>query len=152
MIFLLKKVLQYADDVEQAAAVMKSADKTNYFVYVVGDGITENGKPEARGFISTKDFCKVYTPDKDNFPIPQLEAIVYGSHYNEKCYEILKELYGEIDPSVIMKKINPAIAMRSNLQCVVYDPKNLRFWVANAEGPKGRACEQGYVLFDLGKP
>ena len=150
MIFLLKKVLQYADNVDEAAGIIKSADKTNYFVYVVGDGITEDGKPEARGFISTMKFCKVYTPNGHNFPIPQLGDIIYGSHYNEKCYQLLKEAYGKITPSVIMEKINPAIAMKSNLQSVVYDPKNLRFWVANAEG-KNRACEQDYVLFSLGK-
>ena len=49
-----------------------------------------------------------------------------------------------------MEKINPAIAIDSNLHCVVYDPKNLRFWVANAES-KSRACDQDYTLFDFGK-
>jgi hypothetical protein len=50
-----------------------------------------------------------------------------------------------------MEEIAPAISMECSLQCVVYDPGNLRFWVANAEGPTGRACEQDYVLFDFGK-
>ncbi|HIH97248.1 MAG TPA: hypothetical protein HA348_07240 [Thermoplasmata archaeon] len=150
MIFLLKKVLQHANSVDEATGIMKSADKTNYFVYVVGDGITEDGKPNVRGFISTRESFKVYTPNEHNFPIPQLEDIIYSSHDNEKCYQLLKKLHGKIDPSIIIEKINPAIAMKSNLQCVVYDPKNLRFWVANAEG-KNRACEQQYVLFDFRK-
>lgn len=151
MIFSLKKVLQHADNVEQATGIIKSVDRTNYFVYVVGDGITKNGVPEARAYLTTKQFCNVYVDNDPNYPIPVLEDIVYGSHNNEKCYQFLKELYGEISPSVIMEKIIPAIAMQSNLQSVVYDLKNSRFWVANAEGPTGRACEQEYVLFDLGK-
>ena len=150
MIFLLKKVLQHANSVDETTGIMKSADKTNYFVYVVGDGITEDGKPNVRGFISTRESFKVYTPNEHNFPILQLEDIIYSSHDNEKCYQLLKKLHGKIDPSIIIEKINPAIAMKSNLQCVVYDPKNLRFWVANAEG-KNRACEQRYVLFDFRK-
>jgi isopenicillin-N N-acyltransferase-like protein len=151
MAFLLKKVLRYADNVEQATGILKSADKTNYYVYVTGDGITESGIPEIRGYRSTDKFCGVYKVNDSKYPLPTLDDIVYASHYNERCYQLLEEHYGQIGPSVIMDKITPAISMRDNLQCVVYDPKNLRFWVANAEGPKGRACEQGYVLFDFGK-
>lgn len=151
MIFLIKKVLRYAENVEQATGIFKSADKTNYYVYVIGDGITESGIPEARGYISTNKSCDVYKANDPKYPIPALDDIVYGSHYNERCYRLLDELHGQIEPSIIMERITPAISMRDNLQCVVYDPKNLKFWVANAEGPKGRACEQDYVLFDFGK-
>ena len=151
MIFLMKKVLQYADNVEQATGIMKSADRTNYYVYVVGDGITETGIPEARGYISTDKACRVYKANDPKYPIPALDDVVYGSHYNERCYQLLEGLYGQIGPSAIMESLTPAISMRDNLQCVVYDPKHLRFWVANAEGPDGRACEQDYVLFDFGK-
>jgi isopenicillin-N N-acyltransferase-like protein len=151
MIFLLKNVLRYADNVEQATGIMRSAEKTNYYVYVIGDGITESGNPEVRGYISTKKFCRVYKANDPKYPIPALDDVVYGSHYNEKCYQLLEALYGQIGPSVIMDRITPDISMQANLQCVVYDPKNLRFWVANAEGTEGRACEQDYVLFDFGK-
>lgn len=150
MIFLLKRILQYADGVEQATAIIKSADRTNYYVYVVGDGITVGAVPKARGYISTSKFCHVYKDNDPKYPIPPLDDVVYGSHYNEKCYDLLGQFYGKIDPSVMMDKIAPAISMRDNLQCVVYDPKNLRLWVANAEGSKGRACEQDYVAFELG--
>lgn len=151
MIFLTKKVLRYAANVEQATGIIKSADKTNYYVYVIGDGITETGAPQVRGYISTSRFCQIYEANDPDYPIPALQDVVYGSHYNEKCYQLLKEHYGQIEPSLIMEKIAPTISMQGNLQCVIYDPKNLRFWVANAKGLKGRACEQDYVLFDFGK-
>ena len=151
MIFLMKKVLQYADNVEQATGIMKSAERTNYYVYVIGDGITETGIPEARGYIVTKKSCDVYTDNDPKYPITALDDVVYGSHYNERCYQILDELYGQIEPSAIIDRITPEISMKDNLQCVVYDPENLKFWVANARGPKGRACEQDYILFDFGK-
>ncbi len=151
MIFLLKKVLQHADSVREATKILKEAKGTNYYVYVIGDGITKDKKPQARGYIMTSASCKVYKPDKKNFPLPEVENVIYGSHYNDRCYKLLKDLHGKIEPAVIMKKIIPRIAMDSNLQSVVYDPGNLKFWVANAKGPTGRACDQKYVVFDLAK-
>jgi hypothetical protein len=150
MIFLLKKVLQYADDVEQVTAIIRSADRTNYYVYVAGDGITDGEAPNAMGYVTTSKFCYVYRDNDPKYPIPALEDVVYGSHYNGKCYDLLRDFYGKIEPSVIMDKMAPAISMRDNLQCVVYDPKNLKLWVANAEGSKARACDQDYVLFEFG--
>lgn len=150
MIFLLKKVLQYSENVSEALGILKSAERTNYYAYIVGDGIIDGKEPQVRGAFSTKRFFKVHRDNDPHYPIPALADIVYCSHYNEKCYELLREYYGRIDPSLIVEKINPAIAMDSNLQCVVYDPTNLRFWVANAES-KSRACDQDYALFDFGK-
>ena len=151
MIFLLKKILQRADDVEEATKILKEAKGTNYYVYVIGDGITQDGKPAVRGYIMTKDFCKVYEPDKDSFPLPTVQNAIYGSHYNDRCYSLLKKLHGEIEPKVIMKKIIPEIAMESNLQSVVYEPADLKLWVANAKGTTIRACDRDYVPFDFGK-
>jgi len=150
MIFLLKKVLHYSDNVNESLGILKSAKKTNYYVYLVGDGITNGKESKARAVFSAKKFFKVYIDNDPDYPIPALKDIIYGSHYNEKCCQLLKKFYGKIDPLLMMEKINCNIAMECNLQCIVYDPKNLRFWVANAEG-KNRACEQNYIFFDFGK-
>jgi len=150
MPFLLKKVLQYSDNVEQANGIIRSADGTNYYVFIIGDGIT-NGLPEARGYIKTSSSCIIYLPNDPCYPIDRLEDVVYGSHYNTRCHELLKKHFGQLTPKILMRDIIPAISMKKNLQCVVYDPKEMKFWVANAKGTDGKACDQKYTMFDFGQ-
>jgi hypothetical protein len=49
-----------------------------------------------------------------------------------------------------MKEIIPQIAMKSNFQNVVYQPKTLQFWVANAASKTQAAWTQPYSFFDFG--
>lgn len=52
---------------------------------------------------------------------------------------------------MLMTTIIPGMAMPSNFQNVIYDPGNLKFWVANAGGPEHRAAEQPYSFFNFRK-
>jgi len=151
MHFLLKDILRLADDVEQATDLMRDARRTNYYIHIVGDGITSDGVPQARGYISTSERCDAYVPGDPTYPIPPIEDVIYASRYNDRCRELLEVYYGRLNPRVFMDVIIPAIAMDINLCNVVYDPAGLRMWVANAEGAKGRACNGGYVEFNLGE-
>ena len=148
MIFLFKRILQYADNVEQATGIIRSAQRTNYYAFVVGDGIREPGELPARGFLTSRDTFRAFEANAPDSPVPPLPDIIYGSHDSEKCRRLLKDNHGGITPELTMQLINPAIAMKSNLQCVMYDPGNLSFWVANAAG-RQRACERNYVYFDM---
>ena len=65
--------------------------------------------------------------------------------------EVLSKKRGDITPETIMKDIIPEIAMPSNFQNVIYDPRDLRFWFNNAQDPKHRAAEQSYTYFNFGK-
>lgn len=162
MIFLLKRILQYADNVEEVTGILKSAQRTNSFAYIVSDGITADGLSRIRGYILSRSGIHTYRegevcypweffPEKCKRAIPALPDIAYGSHDNLKFYRLLKANYGRLSVELFIKEINPAIAMKSNLHCVVYEPSELRAWVANAEGMSGRACNQGYVLYEFGK-
>ena len=68
----------------------------------------------------------------------------------ELCYDLTKQHLGKITPEIFMKEIIPKVARPSNLHNVVYENKNLRAWISNAEG-KQIASERPYVLFDFGK-
>ena len=50
---------------------------------------------------------------------------------------------------LLMKEIIPSISMPSNFQNVIYDPVNLKFWVANAFDKSSRAADGQYLEFDL---
>lgn len=147
MVFLLKKILQYADNIENASGIIKSTTRTNYYMYMIADGITKENEIRAKGYITTRDYIKEYDINK-GFPLKKIDNIIYASAYNNKCHSLLKKYYGEITPELLIKKVNPHIAMSTNLHTVIYDPTNLLCWIANAEN-KERAVEQEYFFFNL---
>jgi hypothetical protein len=142
MIFELKNVLRFADNVEQASGILKSVDRTSYYAFIVSDA------KDSRGYISTKDFVSVFKPNEKN-PFPILKNTLYGSYDSQKCYDSLKENHGKISPDVLMNDVIPKIAMpKNNLHNVVYDLERKKMWVSNAKG-LDKACDQPYVELDL---
>jgi hypothetical protein len=150
MPFMLRDVLSYAHNLPEVRKVISESIGTNAFVFLMSDG--KNNTAEL--YIRERNRFEVYTPgvelkdDKRTFPA--INNIVYGGHYDEKMHTSLSNARGSITPDVIMKEIVPAIAMPSNFQNVVYDPRALQFWVNNAKNSDVSAAEQPFTHFDLG--
>jgi hypothetical protein len=151
MPFVLRNVLTYSKNLADVRKIIKSSPPTNSFVYLMSDG--KNNTSEL--YVRDPFRFDVHKPgtllkDRDN-TFPAIPNILYGGHYQDRMTKVLTEKRGEITPEVIMKDVIPFIAMPSNFQNVIYEPKGLQVWFNNAKGPKESAAGQPYSYFNLKK-
>lgn len=149
MPFLLRDVLQMADSVEDARHIISTSPGTCSYVFLVSDG----KEKAAEIYVRDKDRFRIFKSgdrivDRENNIAP-IDDVLYAGHWNDRMETVLNKYHGQITPEIIMREVVPFIAMPSNFQNVIYDPVNLRFWVANAPNSEERAAEQPYTFFDL---
>lgn len=151
MPFVLRDVLTYSKNLADVRKTISSKPGTNSFVFLMSDG--KNGTSEL--YVRDRTRFEVHKPgkllkDRDSV-FPAIGDVLYGGHYQDRMTQSLTEKRGSITPETIMKDIIPYIAMPSNFQNVIYEPKGLRVWFNNAKGRDARAAEQPYTYFDFGK-
>lgn len=148
MPFLLKNVLRYANTADEAAAIVRAARRTNSYVYFLGD---RRGDPI--GMVTSAQRCLAWHANEsdtvvvDGATLPQFHDVVYGGHYEDKQAKLVKEMEGTFDVGTI-QELARQIAMKSNLQTVIYDLTGDRIWVANRKDTV-RAADRPYVEFSL---
>jgi len=151
MPFVLRDVLTYSKNLADVRKQISSKPGTNSFVFLMSDGKTKTSEL----YVRDRSRFEVHKPgvelkdDKKTFPA--IKEVLYGGHYEDRMAQILAERRGAITPEVIMNEVIPFIAMPSNFQNVVYEPKGLQVWFNNAAGRKERAAEQPYTYFNLKK-
>src|SRR5205085_11363441 len=79
--------------------------------------------------------------------LPQFRDVIYAGHYEKKQAELVRQMEGTFDVPVI-QELARQIAMKSNLQTVIYDLTAGKIWVANRHGDI-RAADRPYVTFDV---
>ena len=148
MPFMLKNVLRYADTADDGAAIIRATRRTNSYVYFLGD--RHDG---AVGMVTSAQRCLAYHANEkeelvvDGKTMPQFHNIVYGGHYEDKQEKLVNEMQGKIDVAAI-QDLAKKIAMKSNLQTVIYDLTADKIWVANRKDST-RASDRPYVEFSL---
>ncbi len=148
MPFLLKNVLRYADTAGDGAAIIRAARRTNSYVYFLGD---RHNDPI--GMVTSAQRCLAYRANEreelevDGQTMPQFRDIVYGGHYEDRQEKLVSEMQGKINVSTI-QELAKRIAMKSNLQTVIYDLTADKIWVANRKD-NVRAADRPYVEFSL---
>ena len=153
MTFLLRNVMTYASNLKEAQKILKEAPGTNSYVFLMSDGKTE----ESEMYIKDPSRFLVFKPGmevadknaKKDVKLPAIKDLIYGGHYMDKMTDLFTNHKSELNPEYVMKSVIPNIAMPSNFQNVIYDPKNLRFWVSNAPDSQTRAADAPYTFFDL---
>ncbi|MGO9243703.1 MAG: C45 family autoproteolytic acyltransferase/hydolase [Verrucomicrobiia bacterium] len=148
MPFLLKNVLRYANSADEAAAIIRAVRRTNSYVYFLGDK-----RDDPIGMVTSAQRCLTYHANEsdtlvvDGETLPQFHDVVYGGHYEDKQARLVKEMEGKIDVGAI-QELARQIAMKSNLQTVIYDLTGDKIWVANRKD-NVRAADRPYVEFSL---
>ena len=151
MPFVLRDVLTYSKNLADVRKQISSKPGTNSFVFLMSDGKTKTSEL----YVRDRFHFEVHKPgvelkgNKKTFPA--IKEVLYGGHYEDRMAQILAERRGAITPEVIMDEVIPFIAMPSNFQNVVYEPKGLQVWFNNAAGPKERAAERPYTYFNFKK-
>jgi isopenicillin-N N-acyltransferase-like protein len=149
MIFLLREVLEKARSLSDVRKIISESPGDCSYVYLMSDGKTR----QSELYIRDKDRFKVFKPNErivdGKSDLAPIGDVLYGGHYQDVMHDILTKEHGALTPEELMTKAIPKMAMPSNFQNVIYDPVNLKFWVANAKSPEKRAAEQPYTAFDL---
>ena len=149
MPFLLKNVLRYANTAEEGAAIIRAARRTNSYVYFLGD---KRNAPI--GMITSAQHCVAYhANDRDTLEVGNIDAAAIP---RRRVWRTLRGQAGTTRPRhagqsrcrVPFKELARQIAMKSNLQTVIYDLTADKIWVANRKD-NVRAADRSYVEFSL---
>ncbi len=146
MIFLLKRMLRYADNAESAVSIIRGAQRNNEYAYGIGDGTGG-----AYGLITSREQCKIFPVntfqeiDYGKGILPQFKDVMYAGHDNKKQCKLVEQMTGTFDLEKI-KEMTRQIAMKSNLHVVIYDLTTGDMYVANRQ-PHIRAADCEYVKF-----
>ncbi|MHB8898395.1 MAG: C45 family autoproteolytic acyltransferase/hydrolase [Thermoguttaceae bacterium] len=146
MSFLLRDVMERADNVEQALEILRSTPRTCEYYYVLSDR-----SKNMAGVKATPEDLLVLTPGQQHPELPPVpEDVVYFSagERAEALGRRLHEAYGKIDLARLMEIIKRPVAMNSNLHDAIFAPETLDVWVADA-GRDSVACDEPYVHVNL---
>lgn len=149
MPFLMRRVLEDADSLDEALAIFEAAERTSSYLYCVGDAKL----PGARALRTSHDFCEAWAPeDFGELALPEVVAWSMGqdSAWNRRVHDVLAPLVGTIDERTGMEAVMRGLGT-GNLHAVHYDVTDLELWVANATpGPDAEpAYTRPFVHFDL---
>lgn len=149
MPFLLRDVLQYAKNLKDVRRIIKESTPTNSFAFLMSDGKTGDSELYVRDpsrFLVFKPGQKL---DDGKNVLPAIANVNYAGHYPDLMHQGLTTNLKQITPEFLMQDFIPKVAMRSNFQNVIYDPKDLSFWVSYAPAPGMRAAEAPYTRFEF---
>ncbi len=150
MPFLLRDVMTQANSLKDVRQIISSSPGTCSYGFLMTDG--KNGESEL--YVRDPDRFLVFQPGESLHDyrknLPGIKDIVYAGHFDDKMHELLSKNKGNITPELLMQDVIPQIAMKSNFQNIVYQPKTLQFWVSNAASRDQPAWTQPYTYFDFG--
>ena len=152
MSFLMRKGFEETATLDQAVALFRDTPRTCEYYYVISDAKI----PDARGLACTPEKCEIIKPNQSHplLPHPMEDAVLMSADQRyERLAELVKAKHGHIDLNFALDLMNRPVAMESCLHRVLFGPKELKLWVANAVSPEKTpqfaACYQPYVEFDF---
>ena len=147
MSFLMRRGLEEADTLAQAVAIFRDNPRTCEYYYVISD----SKGPDARGLACTPERFEVIAPGQHHpqLPHPSDDTVLMSANERyEHLAQRVKEQHGRIDLDRALDLMNRPVAMKSCLHRVLFAPKELELWVANAVSPEVTeqyaACYQPY--------
>jgi len=130
---LVREVMENADTLDEAVAIMKAGPRTCEYYYVIADGKTK----QAVGIGATPTTFEVVRPGeahpKLTKPVADTVLLSAGDRY-ELLAARVKEGYGKFDAGKAIELMTRPVCMTSNIQSVLFVPDTLDFYVANADG------------------
>jgi predicted choloylglycine hydrolase len=148
MAFLVREVLEAANDLDRAVAVFRDSPRTCEYYFVIADGKTNR----ALGMEAGASRFTVIEPNTAHplLPKPVKDAVLLsaGSRYDELVRRT-QEHHGNFTADEALRLMDRPVAMKSNLHNALFEPKSTRFWVANANQEGEPAAEQKYYSFRL---
>jgi outer membrane lipoprotein-sorting protein len=129
---LLREVMEKANTLEEAVAILRKGPRTCQYYYVVSDAKTK----QAVGVAATPDKFETIAPGQSHpllpHAIPDAVLMSAGDRYEELTRRV-EAGYGKLDAEAARLLMRRPVCMTSNLHCALFAPDSLDFWVANAD-------------------
>lgn len=158
-VFLFRKLMREADNLDDVIRIISEARRTCSYVYVISDAKAEDHDRKALLFVSDRDRVEFYpantalVDERDAVSYPAIKDVVYGGAKSEELNAQLMSYHGRISPETLMEIAKP-VALRGNVQNVIFKPATLEAWVTNAatdgRDVEGMAVNQKWYYFDFG--
>lgn len=146
MTFLVRMVLEEADDLDEAIAIFRDNPRTCEYYYVIADG--KSGK--AVGMEAHWDRFGIIrmgeTHPRLPHAVPDAVLLSAGDRYEELARRV-KAGRGTFTADSARDLMSRPVAMKSNLHSVLFETKSTRLWVANASKDGQPAASQPYHEF-----
>jgi len=150
---LIREVMEKANTLEEAVAIMRKGPRTCEYYYVISDAKTKR----AVGIAATPEKFETIWPG-ENHPLlphgqPDTVLMSAGDRYEELAKRV-KAGYGKFDAQGARDLMKRPVCMTSNIHSALFEPETLDFWVANAdsENPAAHTRFTHYNLSELLKP
>ena len=150
---LVREVMEKADTLDEAVAIMRKGPRTCEYYYVISDA--KSGR--AVGIGATPDKFDVVQPGQgfEGLAHPVKDAVLMsaGDRYEELVRRV-KGNYGKLDAAGARDLMKRPVCMTSNIHCALFAPDALDFWVANADSqnPAAHTRFTQYNLAEMLKP
>ncbi len=146
---LVREVMEKANTLEEAVAIMRKGPRTCEYYYVISDAKSKR----AVGIAATPDKFETIWPGK-NHPllphgIPDTILMSAGDRYEELAQRV-KAGYGKFDAQGARDLMKRPVCMTSNIHSALFEPETLDFWVANADS-ENPAAHTRYTHYNLGE-
>ncbi|MEO7319122.1 MAG: C45 family peptidase, partial [Chthoniobacteraceae bacterium] len=129
---LLREVMENCDTLEQAVEVFKKGPRTCEYYYVISDAKSM----KACGLACTPEKVEVIWSGESHPQLPHAikDAVVLsaGDRYEELARRVQTQ-HGKLTADSARELMTSPVCMGSNIQSVLFAPKSLDFWVANAD-------------------
>lgn len=146
---LMREVMEKANTLDEAVAIMERGPRTCEYYYVISDAKTG----QSVGIAATPDTFETILPGAAHplLPHPVKDTVILsaGDRYEELARRI-QAGYGTFEASSARELMSRPVCMTSNIQSVLFAPGSLDFWVANADSDKV-ASETRYTKYNLGE-
>jgi isopenicillin-N N-acyltransferase-like protein len=144
---LVREVMERANTLDEAVAIMRKGPRTCEYYYVISDAKTKT----AVGIAATPTMFEVVKPGEAHprLPHPIKDAVLLsaGDRYEELASRV-KAGFGKFTADSARDLMTRPVCMASNIHSVLFDPETLDFWVANADS-KNPASHTRYTKYNL---
>jgi hypothetical protein len=146
---LMREVMERADTIDEAVAIMERGPRTCEYYYVVSDAKTMR----AVGLATTPTRFETIWAGQSHPMLPRPfpdTVLMSGEGRYDHLADRVGEHYGKIDAEIARDLMNRPVCMTSNIQSVLFAPRTLDFWVANADS-SNVASHTRYTQYNLGE-
>ncbi|MEX2579800.1 MAG: C45 family peptidase [Verrucomicrobiales bacterium] len=144
---LMREVMERADTVDDAVAIMRKAPRTCEYYYVISDAKSKR----AVGLETTPEIFETIWSGESHprlqRPIKDTVLMSSGDRY-EALVDRVEANFGGFDADSARALMNRPVCMTSNIQSVLFAPDTLDFWVANADS-ENVASHTRYTQYNL---
>lgn len=144
---LMREVMERADTIEEAVAIMEEGPRTCEYYYVISDAKSM----KAVGIKATPDtFETVWSGESHPQladPVEDTVLMSAGDRYAELVKRVQGD-WGNFNADSARELMTRPVCMTSNIQSVLFAPDTLDFWVANADS-ENVASHTRYTKYNL---